>query len=107
MTYVAPLHPATREFLTDLYAYRAVHLQKEGVPPDKARAEADALGMSFRDAFLPGPEGEPPMLVHLEPNVICREIEAGLVPEEFADGPIFHPAVTPDVTAAPAGEEAA
>ena len=107
MTFVAPLHPATREFLTDLYAYRAVHLQEEGVPPDRARAEADALGMSFRDAFLPGPEGEPPMLVHLEPNVICREIEAGLVPEEFEQGPVFHPTMTADAAPSESGEKAA
>ena len=54
-----------------------------GVPLDEAKAEARTLAMAFRDALLPGPDGEAPVLIDMEPNVILREMQAGLVPEEF------------------------
>ena len=102
MTFVAPLHPAVRAFLCDLWSARAAHLQCDlGVPEDAAKTEADKLARAIRDAFRDG------RLTLMEPNVICREIAAGQVPEEFEDGPIFHPAVTLDVTPSPAREEAA
>jgi hypothetical protein len=69
------------------------------VPEDAAKTEADKLARAIRDAFADG------RLTLMEPNVICRELEAGLVPEEFEHGPIFHPAVTAEPQSA--REEAA
>ena len=56
---------------------------EQGVPLEEAKAEARALAVGFRDALLPGPGGEAPVLIDMEPNVILREMQAGLVPEEF------------------------
>lgn len=40
-------------------------------------------------------------------NVIARELAAGIVPEEFADGPVFHPTMTADAAPSESGEKAA
>lgn len=91
MSFTAPMHPHIHAFLRDLWSARAAHLLCDlGVPEDAAKTEADKLARAIRDAFRDG------RLTLMEPNVICREIEAGLVPEEFEHGPIFHPAVTPE-----------
>lgn len=40
-------------------------------------------------------------------NVITRELAAGITPEEFRDGPVFHPAMTTDAAPSGVGEKAA
>lgn len=40
-------------------------------------------------------------------NVITAELAAGIVPEEFADGPVFHPTMTADAAPSESGEKAA
>ena len=74
---INPLHPQTRAFLSSLYAHRGAYLVQTGVPLDEAKAEARTLAMSFRDALLDGTLEEP------GENVVVREMQAGLVPEEF------------------------
>jgi len=49
-----PLRPATRAWLSDLYACKAARLYSEGVPLPAAKAEARTLALSFRDAFRDG-----------------------------------------------------
>ncbi len=79
-TFAPPAYPLTREmreWLRDLYAYRAAHLHLSGVPLEEARADAKALARSFAAEFRVG------HLVLMEPNVITRELAAGVTPEEW------------------------
>jgi hypothetical protein len=58
----------------------------QGVLLEDAKAEAGGLAISFSRALGWDPvEKEPTeaFLEHLEDNVICRELSAGVVPEEF------------------------
>jgi hypothetical protein len=74
---INPLHPDTRSWLGDLYAQTAARLYYAGAPLDVARAKAKTFALSFRDALLDE------TLIDMEPNVILREMRAGMVPEEF------------------------
>jgi len=40
-------------------------------------------------------------------NVITRELAAGITPEEFNDGPVFHPAMAADTARSEQGDKAA
>lgn len=51
---------------------------------DAAKAKAKLHG--FAVDFV----HEVPVLIDMGENVITREIAAGLVPEEFRDGPVWH-----------------
>lgn len=83
---INPLHPHTRAWLRELYALNAVRRCERGASIEKARKRARKLALSFRDALLPGPDGDPPVLIQMEDNVIVREMQAGIVPEEFRKG---------------------
>jgi hypothetical protein len=86
--FAVPLTREDEEFLGRMQmAHARYSLRCPAIPMRAAVDEATALVESFRAAIAVGE-----LLVE-EPCVITRELAAGIVPEEFQDGPVFHPSL--------------
>lgn len=86
-TPVYPLHPDTKAFIRDWYVRDVLRAVDRDVALEDAKDKAKAGAIALRDHL------QSQRVLEMQENAILREMRRGLVPEEFRDGPVFHPSM--------------